>query len=143
MAGFKYKFDSIHRIKDKLKVKAQRELAEINLKIEQKKQKIEQTREEYRQTKTMLRSGNFKVHEIHYYERHGIFLNGMIKRFKAELEFLEKKKVKKLIELTNKAKEEKMFELLKEKHYQQYMKEQLKTENTFLDELAIQKTGRK
>ena len=143
MAKFNFKFETIKRIKDKLKSKAQKELAEINLKIDQKHEKLDAARKELFQTKQMLRKGGGKVSELHYFERHGIFLDGKIKKMIAELENLEIEKQKRLDELVVKTQESKMFELLKEKHHQVYKEDELKKENTFLDELAIQKSGRK
>lgn len=143
MAKFNFKFETIKRIKDKLKSKAQKELSEVNLKIEQKISKIEETKRELLENKQMLRQGGMKVSELHFYERHGIYLDGKIKKMIAELKNLEEEKEKKLNELVVKTQESKMFELLKEKHLAKYNEEQLKEENTFLDELAIQKSGRK
>ncbi len=143
MAKFDFKFETIKRIKDKLKSKAQKELAEINLKIDQKKVKIDEARRELYETKQMLRKDGGKVSELHYYERHGIYLNGKITKMIADIEKLEIEKQKRLDELVVKTQESKMFELLKDKHLQVYNEEELKKDNAFLDELAIQKSGRK
>lgn len=143
MAKFRFKFETVKRIKDRLKSKAQKELAEVNVKIDQKKMKIEEAKQELLQSKLMLRGELTKVAELHFYERHGIYLNSRIKKMHKELEVLEVEKKIRLKELVSKTKESKMFELLQEKHFEKYKEEILKEENTFLDELAIQKSGRK
>lgn len=143
MAKFKFKFETVKRIKDKLKSKAQKEFAEINVRIEQKELKIEETKKELLENKIMLRDGVSKVSELHFYERHGIFLNGRIKKLQKDLMELEREKAERLEELVTKTQESKMFELLEDKHLIKHNEQELKEENTFLDELAIQKSGRK
>jgi flagellar biosynthesis chaperone FliJ len=119
MPKFKFKFETISKIKDRLRVKVQKEIAEFNLKIEQKRILID------------------------YYERHDIHLRSKLKKFEAELRSLEYHKRIKMEDLVEKTKELKMFELLEEKHYTNYLLDQSKSENSMLDELAIQKIGRK
>ena len=143
MAKFNYKFETVKRIKEKLKSKAQKELSEVNLKIEQKKKKMEETKTEMLENKHLLLQGNCKMVELHYYERHGIFLKGQLDKLTGELGRLEKEKTKKLKTLVDKSKEAKIFEMLEAKHLEKFNEEQMKLENTFLDELAIQKAGRK
>ena len=143
MSKFKFKFSAVSNIKDKLKTKAQKELAEINLKIEIKKNKIEETRREFINNKKALSKGSYKVSKLHYYERHGVFLAGKLKQLKAELDSLMLTRQNKLNELVVKTKEQKMFDLLEKKHYEYFLQDELKKENIMLDELAIQNTGRK
>lgn len=143
MPKFKFKFETISKIKDRMRVKVQKEIAEFNLKIEQKRILIEETKNEILENKKMFSSGSHKVSEIHYYERHDIHLRSKLKKFEVELRSLEYHKRIKMEDLVEKTKELKMFELLEEKHYTNYLLDQSKSENSMLDELAIQKIGRK
>ena len=143
MSKFKFKFSAISRIKERLKTKAQKELAEINLKIEAKNDGIEKVRQELIDNKKVLSTGTYKVAELHYYERHGVFLAGKLKQLKIELNTLMLTRQNKLNELVAKTKEQKMFDLLEKKHFENYKYDELKKENMMLDELAIQKMGRK
>lgn len=143
MSKFKFKFQAISKIKDRLKTKAQKELAVINLKIETKNTAIEKTRQELIDNKKVLTAGSYKVAELHYYERHGVFLSGKLKKLKTELDSFMLERRNKLNELLLKTKEQKMFELLEQKHFENYKYDELKKENKMLDELAIQKMGRK
>lgn len=143
MSKFKFKFSTISKIKDKLKTKAQKELAQINIKIDAKKDRIEKTRQELVDNKKVLSTGKYKVAELHYYERHGVFLEGKLKQLKRELDTLMLARQNKLNELLVKTKEQKMFDLLEKKHFEKYTMDELKKENMMLDELAIQKMGRK
>jgi flagellar export protein FliJ len=143
MSKFKFKFSSISKIKERLKTKAQKELAEINLKIDSVNEFIERTKQEILDNKKMLSTGSYKASELHYYERHGVYLKGKLAKYKKQLDSFRLERQNKMNELVVKTKEQKMFDLLEQKHYENFKHQELKKENMLLDEIAIQKIGRK
>lgn len=143
MKKFNYKFETVSKVKDRLKTKAKKELAEIGVKIDLLKKKLDEFNSEVTSTKKSIALINYKAIEMQTMERHIIYMGKQIKSVLEEIEKLKVRKQKKLGELVERSKELKIFETLKEKHYEQHLFEQKKSELIMLDELAIQKSGRK
>lgn len=140
MKNFKFKYQNIEDIKERIKKNTEREYSQILLLIEDKKNeiiKIENLVEESFNLKQKL-SPKELVFLNHYRET----LNNKIKRKTNELNELENKRKKKLSELTARHKEHKIFEKLKEKMHSEFKYEAGKIEQKNNDDIANQKYSR-
>ena len=138
MAKFKYKFEAIKKIKERMEKKVQKEVAIIELEIEKKETEIRELNKQIRNEKTkVLNRKSMKGSELHFYSMYENFLINRIDEIKAELIIKKEERSKKIKELEEKIKETKIFEKLKEKHLQEFIIEQDKLEQLELDEIAV------
>lgn len=142
MGKFKFKFENIARIKESLKKKNQRDIALIENKILKIQQSIEKTKSDFEMEKQIRNQSNLKAKDLQFLERHEIFIKKKINSFENEIEKLKVLKNKKLEELKMISRDEKMLEILREKHFEKFTFEEYKAETKAFDELAIRKAGR-
>ena len=137
MAKFKYKFESIKKVKKIFEKKAQKELMEVEAEILKVKQKIIDTNlVRNKSKKDFLAKAHYTVSEMKFQENYEKYLDEQVENFKLELNELFKLKEEKLKELAEKSKEHKIFDKLKEKNYQDFMLEENKKEQKEIDEIA-------
>lgn len=137
---FKYKFESIKRIKESLEKKAQKELAEVDMMIERTKQEIAKLDNILKALKVKLgEHTSIKAAEIHHINRYEDYLAAERKVLEDQLADLEKLRTQKLENLQNKQKEHKMFETMKEKHHAAFILDANHIEQIAIDEVATQK----
>lgn len=140
MAKFKYKYGSIKNIKERLKTKAQREVYLVDTKINKVKQDIDNLRMKLSETKQdTLNSGNLKSSELQFITNYERFVYESISQKEEELVQLNKERNKKLEELAEKSKEVKIFNMLEEKEYENYLIEENRREQKEIDEIAAKK----
>ena len=128
MAKFKFKYDPIKRVKEQLEKKVQKEIAELNDRIENNKTKINTIENEMNLKKLKFKKGA-KVSELQFQKNYETYMQGLIESIKRKT---------KLLELLDKTKEKKMFVKLEEKHLEKFNKEENKLEATRIDEVASQ-----
>jgi flagellar export protein FliJ len=137
MAKFKFKYDPIKRVKEQLEKKVQKEIAELNDRIENNKIKISGIENEMNLKKLKFKKGA-KASELQFQKNYEIYMTGLIESIKIKISELVKQKNIKLLELIEKTKEKKMFIKLEEKHFEKFNKEENKIEATRIDEVASQ-----
>lgn len=141
MAKFHYKYESIEEIKEHIKKNSEKEYA-LSLKaIENKKNEIKVLHQEYNNSYDM--NTKLTTQEIIFLEKYRENLMAAIDKKKNELKELEKKSVEKLKVLVEHHKEHKVFEKLKEKELENFIKDQNKLEAKTLDEIANQNFNRR
>ena len=137
MAKFKFKYDPIKRVKEQLEKKVQKEIAELNDRIENNKIKITSIENEMNLKKQKFKKGA-KASELQFQKNYETYMLGLIETIKVKINELVKQKNKKLLELIEKTKEKKMFVKLEEKHLEKFNKEENKLEAARIDEVASQ-----
>lgn len=141
MANFQFKYQNIEDIKEKVKKNAEKEYALILVKIEEKKQEIEEVEGLIEESYTVKTKSTAK--ELIFLNNYRDSLTQRLKKKNVELKELDKKKARKLKELTVKYQEHKIFEKLKEKMKADFHHEMLKNELKNNDDIANQKFNRK
>lgn len=141
MAKFKYKYDSIEGIKEKIKKSSEKEYALSRKAVEAKKEEIETLKKEHSESYNI--EPRKTAQEIIFLEKYRESLLQKIDAKKNELVSLEEEAVKKLKTLIEHHKEHRVFEKLKEKQLEEFQKDQLKIEAKTIDEIATQKFNRK
>lgn len=138
MAKFQYKFKTIKDIKERLEKKAQKELAIIDLEINNKNEEIiELTKQLQECNRQKLESKSNKLKDLHFYEKYQRFLIEQIELVQKYILARKKERAKKMIELVKKSQETKTFETLEEKHLTEFLKTQDKLDQKEMDEFAV------
>ncbi len=141
MAKFNYKFDTIKKVKQIVEKKVQKEVAVIELEIEKRRNEIKELELEKLKTVGELKNRkSLKISEIQFVNNFEKLIEEKISNIKNEILGLEKSRQKKMEELTQKAKETKMFEKLEEQHLKQFIIEQNRLEQIEIDDIATKKT---
>ncbi len=142
MQKFKYKFDSILKVKDNFKKQAMKEVAKVGKEIEEKIAHKEELISELTECKQNSKKTVMKISELQFIESHIFFLSKKIEFVEGELSRLKLVLKMKQSELLEKTKESKIFHKLKESKLVTHLREEKKEESKILDELAIQKMSR-
>ena len=139
MAKFKYKFDSVKNIKERLEKKSKKELAIIDLEIKKKRNEIKDINELLKKSKLAKTQRQTKSSEdLHFFEKYENYLSEqktLIEKYISEKRAEREEKVK---ELMQRSKETKTFVKLEEKHFEEFIKLQNKIDQKEMDEIAIQ-----
>jgi flagellar export protein FliJ len=142
MNNFKFKFEPVKRVKEALEKKTQKEIAVINLEINNKNDEINCITEEKRKNKLMdivtISAGDLMFNRV--YQRQ---LDNQIEEKLKSIDDLNVKKIKKTDELVVRAKEKKIFMTLEEIHKDIFTKEENDQDIKIINEIAIQKFARK
>lgn len=140
MAKFKYKFETIKKIKETMEKKTQKELSLIELEITKTNEAIKNLLVSKKLHKAKLTTnGTVKVNMLHCLQNYELLIDKKIETLQKHITELNKSKEKKIAELAQRTKEAKMFEKLKEKHYLDFLNEQKKNEQIEIDEIAAKK----
>ncbi len=135
--SFKYKFESIRKIKEILEKKAQKEVALIEHQIENCRNEQRKLKENYENERRNI-GLKIRAADLQSLQNFENFTQKEIEKLEFKIKELSVQKDKKHKELVKKTQEHKIFNSLKEKHYESYLLEQNKSEMVFMDELATQ-----
>lgn len=137
MAKFKYKFKSVKEIKERFEKKAQKELATIELAIATYKKEIVELKKEIKKSNIEKKNNKLSnAKDLHFYEKYQKYLEERVKIIIEKLKVKEVERNSKLEELVRRSKETKTFELLEEKHFNEFIKNENKIEQKEMDEFA-------
>ncbi len=144
MAKFNYRYESIKNVKKNLEKKSQKELADLDLKIDKVKKDIKDLEEKKNQIKINEKGKKtIKVSEAHTKIHYENYLNELIKAHQKIEDELNQERIIKLEELVTKSKEHKIFKKLEEKTKEEFFYTQNKSQQHQLDDISIQKFVRK
>ncbi|HEX2960369.1 MAG TPA: flagellar FliJ family protein [Ignavibacteriales bacterium] len=143
MAKFRYKFESIKKIKETFEKKIQKEISLIDLEIEKQNGLLESLAEEKNKSRNSLSGRSFiKISELQFQGEVQNLLGLREKKILNEIANLRKIKETRMLELEQKTKEHKIFETLEEKHYEDFLLVQNQIEQKEIDEIASKKFAR-
>lgn len=142
MSKFVFKYSSVQKIKENFERKAQKELAQIDLFIQQQ----EKLKKDLIDEINLLRN-NKNIKRVYAADLifAGGYKNSVIKKIESvdsELNNLNNKRNQKLDEVLQKSKEKKVLNKLEEIHIENFVKESNQIETKELDEIAVQKFTR-
>ena len=141
MAKFNYKYKNIKRIKKIFEKEVQRQVSELNIKIQKLiDYKTELIQEKENEKRKILAKNYVESKELHFYSKFEKYINEKLDYVDEKIEELKKEKKEKIEELAEKSKETKIFEKLEEHHKVIFNAEQNKLEQLRMDEIAIKKS---
>ncbi|MCZ7603281.1 MAG: flagellar export protein FliJ [Melioribacteraceae bacterium] len=141
MSRFQYKFQAIEDIKEKIKKNSEKEYALSRKVVDAKKDEINEIKNNLEETFT--EQAKMTPQEMIFRASYREALIRKMELKEKELAILEDESKHKLAQLVEHHKDHKVFERLKEKHLDEFTKEQTKLEMKFIDEIANQKFNRK
>ncbi|HEX2869563.1 MAG TPA: flagellar FliJ family protein [Ignavibacteriales bacterium] len=143
MAKFRYRFESIKKIKETFEKKIQKEISLIDLEIEKQNDLLKSLARERMKANEAFSGKSFvRAGELQFQGEVQHLLDVREKNILSEITNLEKVKENRMLELQQKTKEHKIFEALEEKHYEDYQILQNQIEQKEIDEIASKKFAR-
>ncbi len=139
MPKFKYKFESIKKIKENLEKKAQKEVAVIDAEIAVCRSEFDELNAEEGRSRKNFKMSGISAGELKFKKNYEITLKKKKEAVLEKIKILEEKKKRKVAELIQKTKEHKIFESLEETYHENYNIEQNRIELGQIDEIATQK----
>ena len=137
MQKFKFKYDSIKKVKDLLEKKVQREIALIDLEIERNIVEREKIILEIENNLKNRKSN--KISELKAVENYKASLEKKVENIQKQIVRLNKHKEDKMCELIEKSKENKIFQTLEENHFENFKYEENLKDESRINEIATQK----
>lgn len=138
MPNFKFKFESVRKVKETFEKKAQKELAQIDLFITKHQQLRQTLIDEINELRNSTYRKKMNISELQFIGGYDTVLRQQIDMQTEVIVQLEKKREKKIEEVVVKTKEKKMLNQLEETHKENYNKEANAVELKFFDEVAVQ-----
>lgn len=142
MAKFKFKFSSVKKVKEALEKKAQKELALIDLHIDQHEQLKLKLLDEINSIRRSVYNKKISAADLSFNSQYKSSLQNKIKENDKEIKTLEKQKSEKVEEVIQKTIEKKMLIKLEQNHFEEFTTVENKNELKDFDELAVQKFAR-
>lgn len=138
MPNFKFKFESVRKVKETFEKKAQKELAQIDLFITKHQQLRQTLIDEINELRNSTYRKKMNISELQFIGGYDTVLRQQIDMQTEVIIKLEKKREKKIEEVVVKTKEKKMLNQLEETHKENFNKEVNTVELKFFDEIAVQ-----
>ncbi len=137
MAGFKFRLEKVLLYKEQLEKEVKAKLAELNAQREQLKKRYESLKQdELFQEQKLSQTPVNEMGERWLLDNYIKALRQDIQQTQKNISMLEMQIEKTRKELAEKAKDRKIMEKLKEKHFEYYKKEEQLKEQRNLDEIA-------
>ena len=138
MSNFKFKFESVRKVKETFEKKAQKELAQIDLFITKHQALKQKLIDEINDLRNSAYKKKMNVAELKFIGGYDTVLRQQIDMQNEVIIQLEKKREKKIEEVVVKTKEKKMLNQLEETHKDNFNRETNALELKFFDEVAVQ-----
>lgn len=142
MSNFKFKFESVRKVKETFEKKAQKELAQIDLFITKHQALKQKLIDEINDLRNSAYKKKMNVAELKFIGGYDTVLRQQIDMQNEVIIQLEKKREKKIEEVVVKTKEKKMLNQLEETHKENFNRETNALELKFFDEVAVQNFNR-
>lgn len=144
--GFKFRLQKVLEMREQKEKLLQQRFMELLAMAEYEKKELEklyERQEEYRQQLAEKQQGNLEVHEVMNYLSYLEHLADAIEEQKVVVREAEERAEEARLDLMRAAQEKKAVEKLRDKQYEDWMKEQQRAENIFLDEISSSRFNRK
>lgn len=146
MARFRFPMQNILNMKEKLEEQAKNEYGQANARLLTEEKKLEQLNNRLEDARLQLKNVLREVlsmTEIHKRENAVVILKGYVKQQQLVVKRCEKEVEIAREKLTEAMKERKIFEKLREKAFDEFMKEEGRKEQKEVDELMSYRYGAK
>lgn len=146
MARFRYKMQSILDIKEKLETKAKQDFAQANQRLMEEEEKLDalkRRKEAYLEEGIQIRLQVIDVRKIRENKMAVMKMDEYILQQSKEIAKAQKQVERARAALQQVMQERKVHEKLKEKAFQEFMKEEQQKENSQIDELTTYLHGQK
>jgi flagellar export protein FliJ len=138
MSKFRFKFESVRKVKEAFEKKAQKELAQIDLFITKHQELRQKLEDEINDLRNSAYKKRMNVSELQFLGGYDTVLKQQIEMQSEVISQLEKKRIKKIEEVVVKTKEKKILNQLEETHRDNFYKDINSIEMKNFDEIAVQ-----
>lgn len=138
MSNFKFKFESVKKVKEAFEKKAQKDLAQIDLFITKHQELRQKLVDEINDLRNSAFKKKMNVAELKFLGGYDNVLRQQIEMQTEVITKLEKKREKKIEEVVVKTKEKKMLNQLEETHREKFYQDINSAELKNFDEIAVQ-----
>lgn len=139
---FVYKFKAVKNVKEQLKKKIEKELAEVEMEILEAQKKIDNLYVELDNVGKSFSEKNIKVSSLQFKKSSEIIIKEKIEAANEEMKKIRLKRETVITELEKKSKEHKIFDKLEDNMRERFNIEQNRLDNGKIDEIAVQKFAR-
>ena len=146
MARFRYRLQSVLNIKEKMEEQAKQDFSTARMLLEQEEEKLKMLKarkREYEQRARELLSGVLNVQEIEVNKSAMMIMDGYIADQRIEVNRAVQRLETARERMTEAMKERKTQEILREKAFEQFMREENSAEIKMIDELTSYTYGQK
>ena len=138
MSKFKFRFESVRKVKEAFEKKAQKELAQIDLFITKHQEIREKLVDEINGLRNSAYKKKMNIAELQFLGGYDNVLKQQIEMQSEVITQLEKKREKKIEEVIVKTKEKKILNQLEDSHREKFYKDINVIEMKNFDEIAVQ-----
>lgn len=138
MSNFKFKFESVKKVKEVFEKKAQKDLAQIDLFITKHQEIRQKLVDEINDLRNSAFKKKMNIAELQFIGGYDTVLKQQIEMQTEVITQLEKKRSKKIEEVAAKTKEKKILNQLEETHREKFHRDNNSAELKFFDEIAVQ-----
>lgn len=138
MSKFRFKFESVKKVKEAFEKKAQKELAQIDLIIAKHNDLRQKLENEINDLRNSAYKKKMNVSELQFLGGYDTVLKQQVQMQSEVITQLEKKREKKIEEVVIKTKEKKILNQLEETYRENYYKDINMNELKNFDEIAVQ-----
>jgi flagellar export protein FliJ len=138
MSKFKFKFESVKKVKETFEKKAQKELAQIDLFIVKHQELREKLVDEINDLRKSAYKKKMNIAELQFLGGYDNVLKQQVDMQNEVINQFEKKRSKKIEEVIVKTKEKKVLNQLEETHREKFYKDINVAELKNYDEIAVQ-----
>ncbi len=137
MSKFKFRFQSVQRVKEIFEKRIEEEISRLNQQIAEQKIQLRKTTDERNRLAESMIKEPAKVADYQSMKSYDVQLEKEIISIQKKISALLKKREEKQKELLEKKKEVKAFETLKENAYEDFLVEDRRDELKILNEVAV------
>lgn len=138
MSKFRFKFESVKKVKEAFEKKAQKELAQLDLIIAKHQDLKQKLVDEINDLRNSAYKKNMNISELQFIGGYDTVLKQQLEMQSEVINQLEKKRDKKIEEVVIKTKEKKILVQLEESYRETFYKDINITELKNFDEIAVQ-----
>ncbi len=138
MSKFKFKFESVKKVKEAFEKKAQKELAQIDLIIVKHNDLRQKLEDEINDLRNSAYKKRMNISELQFLGGYDTVLKQQVQMQSEVITQLEKKREKKIEEVVIKTKEKKILNQLEETYRENFYKDINMSELKNFDEIAVQ-----
>ncbi len=146
MAKFKYKLQNILNIKQKMEDQAKQDFSTARMQLDEEEEKLEaliERKRGYEEQARTLREGTLNIRELEENKNAILTMEGFVGAQRAEVDKAAGRLEKARLRMTEAMQERKTQETLREKAFEEFLREENRAESKVIDELTSYTYGQK
>lgn len=146
MAKFKYKLQNILNIKQRMEDQAKQDFSTARMQLDEEEEKLEGLMERkrgYEEQARVLREGTLNIRELEENKNAILTMESFVSAQRAEVDKAARRLERARLRMTEAMQERKTQETLREKAFEEFLREENRAESKVIDELTSYTYGQK